>query len=425
MKHLIFLLFWFCLPVSATLSAQAVQPPADFEPLMPYRFGSIWGYSDTLGNIRHQPRFDSLGFFKVCYVNSFATRAVFLEKGKWGMIDHRLNVVVPPQYELLQLHIIASGGFIQAKKGGRTGALTMNGQPLVPLKYDDAHGDLFLTGILVEQGGKKGLYDIDGKLLAKPEYDKISRHDGLNEQGQYVRLGYKAEKKGKTYFIDLKGKITPFEEAKFPKPLQVDEVMVEAPAPPKEQGKGGESEFAKKQRLKWEIKEMELANYLGVDSIKRLDPGNKFIMTMKNGKIGLVENEGKGRKIEPQFDEMPLAVYGHRWAAFRKIGSDHLFFVRKNGEPIRCIGDDGQVLFPFEMTEVWKDGYSRIRYNNGALTGIFVPHSPYNLIPPLYESLEVAENLPQRIGMGFLIFKVRKNGRYGFVGMNGVEYFGE
>lgn len=423
MKHFTYAIFGIFLFAHTTLSAQVAQPPADFEPFMPYRVGSMWGYSDTLGTIRYQPRFDSLGFFKVCYVNTFAARAVFLEKGKFGMIDHRLKVVIPPQYDLLQLHLIASGGFIQAKKGSRMGALTLDGLPLVPLLYDTALGDLFLTGILIEKGGKKGLYDINGKLLAKPEYDKISSHYGLNEQGKYGRLGYKAEKKDKTYFIDLNGKTIPFEQAKFPKPPLTDEVAVESPAPP--HGTGGESAYAKKQRLQWESKELALANSLGVDSIKRLDPGNKFIKTMKNGKIGLAENEGKGRLMEPQFDEMPLAIYGHRWPAYKKIGSDHLFFVRNAGEPLRCIGDEGQLLFPFEMTEVWKDGFGRIRYKNGALTGIFIPHSPYALIPPIYESLEVVENLPQRIGMGFLVFKVRKNGRYGFLGMNGVEYFRE
>lgn len=408
----------------STLFTQAITAPADFEHLVPHRIGERWGFSDTLGQVRHQPRFDSVGFFQVCQIKEWAARAVFLEKGKRGMIDHHLNTIVPAEYDYLQLQYVADGGFIIAKKKGKTGALTLQGQPLVPLVYDNAGYNLTLTGIQIEKAGKKGLYSASGILQVKPEYDNITPHNGLDDKGKYVRLGFKAKKAGKNYFIDLNGKVILFEKAVFPKPSQTDEISVESPI---EHGTGGgkapEGEYAKKQRLKHEAKLAAIAYQLGVDSVKYLDPGSKFMMTFKNGKIGLAENEGSGRIIEPQYDEMPLFFYGHKWAGYRKIGSDHLFFVRKKDESLQCIGDDGKPVFPFVMDTVWKDGYGRIRYAANGLTGIFIPHSPYPLIPPKYEILEVAENITQRYSLDFLIFRVRKNGKYGFVSMNGVEHF--
>lgn len=116
----------------------------------------------------------------------------FLEKGKWGLMDKELKVIVEPQYDS---HGWMYDGKINVQIKKRFGMIDSTGRVIIPVKYESL-GNRFNNGLLVACFNKKwGYLDSLNRVVIPFEYED-------------VRNFYKAiagvKKREKYYFINNK-----------------------------------------------------------------------------------------------------------------------------------------------------------------------------------------------------------------------------
>ena len=134
---------------------------------------------------------ESDGCFEIC--------SDFLKNSKKGKIDLKGNIISTPSpvFEGIVPNYFKDGyGLIQTKEGKR-GICGVNGDVIVPAKYDDVAYFYFWNYFGVYNGTKEGVYDKSGRcIIEADQYTDISYVEGL----------YKAEKDGYVRLFDQNGK---------------------------------------------------------------------------------------------------------------------------------------------------------------------------------------------------------------------------
>lgn len=96
--------------------------------------------------------------------------------GKWGFINEFNEVVVPYQYEAVE---VINDGIMPAKKNGKWGYVTEKGVEIVPCEYDEAI--YFVKGFgRLKKGGKWGMVNTSGKFVVELKYDEVGYMEGGN-----------------------------------------------------------------------------------------------------------------------------------------------------------------------------------------------------------------------------------------------------
>lgn len=179
---------------------------------------------------------------------------------RYGVIDGEGNVVVEPNYDVIQIpnpskpvficmsdyntetkqyqtkvlndkreQIITGYEIVQAiptettadgipfektvlkyGKDGKYGLVDFEGKEITEPIYDDISSVTYKEGmLLIEQNGKKGIININGIQVIKPEYDNITVDNYYDVDTKYQRTGFivcKTESNGYRYgYIDYKG----------------------------------------------------------------------------------------------------------------------------------------------------------------------------------------------------------------------------
>lgn len=111
----------------------------------------------------------------LCYTSVFAQTSpeIFLpvkEKGKWGVINQYGKIVLQPSYEYIGL--FNNLGYATAQKDGKIGVIDFKGNILLPFQYQNLQilQNQFLA---FREGEKWGLMNTNGKILSTPKYDQI------------------------------------------------------------------------------------------------------------------------------------------------------------------------------------------------------------------------------------------------------------
>jgi hypothetical protein len=157
--------------------------------------------------------------------------AAVCSKGKWGFVDKNGKMVIRlnkatvttgfrkghaiieenEKYRFIDKHGVISKevydeidypGFIledigMVKQNGKYGFVDSSGKVVIPIKYNAAlectHGI-----VAVNEKGKWGIFDFEGRMIIKPKFEDAVIDDGV-----------KVLKKGKLYWVDLNGRLTP------------------------------------------------------------------------------------------------------------------------------------------------------------------------------------------------------------------------
>gem|GEM_PF-6943449 len=110
--------------------------------------------------------------------------------GKFGMVFYEGKEILKPEYDeiVCQEHSDYSGGFYYiASKDGRYTVVSNKGSIMIPLQ-EKVLKKLENNFFLWEENGKKGVVDINNKVIINPEYDSIEYNDGhyINHESYFT-----------------------------------------------------------------------------------------------------------------------------------------------------------------------------------------------------------------------------------------------
>ncbi len=127
-----------------------------------FRENGLYGYADTTGTVRIEPRFQMAMDF-------YGEIAVVQKNGKWGFIDRQGGWVVKPEFESVQQ--FDQTGLAAFKKDGLWGYLNGGGEVVIRPRFDLAYP--FTEGLaVVQKDGKYGFIDPAGDVVIEFQYDR-------------------------------------------------------------------------------------------------------------------------------------------------------------------------------------------------------------------------------------------------------------
>ena len=140
--------------------------------LIPFRVGTKWGYSDTLGKIKIPAKYDTASFFdyNIVYKGNHVI-AIVRFNGKPIAINEKGVVVVPPKYDFIKVLGHSAEFTFIVSRNGKFGVYK-NGKEIFPPIYD--YMDLTGYGhFKVHKDEKWGLINDAGKIVIPIAYDEL------------------------------------------------------------------------------------------------------------------------------------------------------------------------------------------------------------------------------------------------------------
>lgn len=139
-----------------------------------------WGFINKDGRLIIPMKYDNVNAFKdgfsiVNIGGNFESDAV--EFGKWGVIDKKGVEVIPLIYDNIEGKI-SKQGILWAERDGKIGYIDINGEIVIPFKYEmysPPSYDALCQGELaiVKLNGKWGFINIKGEEIIPLKYDNI------------------------------------------------------------------------------------------------------------------------------------------------------------------------------------------------------------------------------------------------------------
>jgi|GEM_PF-7122970 len=404
--------FLFAFILLGNLFAQN-NNPYDPKLIIPYNLNGKWGYADTLGKVLCVAQFDSVGFYEV-WQNTYA---VVKKNNRFGIIDQQFNLVVAPKYKLLKGTNCCPKEdlkFFQIGKGNRWGVMTIAGKRIIPIKYDQIDFNYLPFGFIAVRKDKKfALFSLKGKKLTKFMFDNFNF--GVFGGGNFDDLLGKADEE---YFL-IKPDKTVVPAPKKPNQYKVKISDPNMPAV----NKIPESEKAILYKKSLEIKEK-----YGLDSIyleRPLNGGSTrgktvYLLVSKKTQKG-IWNVTSNTVHFIAYDDIH-AIHTYRPEISRKYGFIELLYVQKNGK-WGVVNELDTIQLPFEYDGFGKvtDTFAETRQKNksGAVTY-------FTYYPPIackYDRIDFFKQLEVTKTWSFDLYKITINGKEGYVGENGAEYF--
>jgi hypothetical protein len=160
--------------------------------MMMAKKGGKWGFVNKKGGLVTPIQYDDLGYFR---------RGVSLAKKnkKYGYIDAKGKVIIPFVYDKASdfTYEVAV-----VKKDNKWGTIDSTGKVMLPItiKADDL--EVRVKYLLATQGQKKGLLDLQGKVLLPTQYNNIYPFYESRD-----KLFWQVNKDGLTGILDAQGKL--------------------------------------------------------------------------------------------------------------------------------------------------------------------------------------------------------------------------
>ncbi len=150
-------------------SAQALAPSLpgteevfeESEGLRGIRRDGQYGFVDGRNRLRIANRYEAIGKFS-------EGRARVKLLGRWGYISKDDQVIINPNFDEASDFM---NGLAIVTRSGKTGVIDIQGNLLLPLRYDSVQrvNDLFLLSV----GNQKGVSDLKGNVLIEPRFDHL------------------------------------------------------------------------------------------------------------------------------------------------------------------------------------------------------------------------------------------------------------
>jgi hypothetical protein len=367
--------------------------------IIPYRDGARWGFCDTLGRVLIKPQFDSASFFIMPTGDKDATVGTIYVKNKMGLIGPSGKIIVPPQFEEIHYY----GSSYAAVRNRKMGLYSAKGQLLLPVQYDMIEGAGYFSNIFkLQLNNKWGLYHPELKKTLPPTYDLITS-DFYSEVTDHRK--YFFARKGKQKFLIAKATLAVV-HYKGEEDLEDMGDAIAMPPEVSEMMPIADAEEADIRALK---------AHFGTDSVWRYHNqqhqyalNKRVYQYRKGGKYGLAYGN-LGTLMQPLYDSVTYVM---------SLPYNNHYLPKKSHDLLAVRKGDAYGL----ITSI-PSFYNGFEIRKGDKVGVFLPNTFYPAIQPKYDSVELATALRVTEGWSFLIFKVIKNGRTGYVGENGVEYF--
>lgn len=408
------LLAFFLSVLQIPIFSQINQQDRDL--LIPYRSQDKWGYCDTLAQVIIQPTYDSTGFFSSDQRPDLEDLAVVVKNGKYGAIDKSEKVLIDFTFD--KISIDTRNAYCLLESGSHQGIALLNGKIVIPPNYDRIVFDREVKGFIVSRNGKSSFRDQEGRVIAPLEYDSIYVLDYFDDSKDMI-VGIKGSAKFQIYRDGRTRKIT-----LKPKVPGSDMFMMDTPV--------GDEIPEQEERIKTRAEaiksEMELDN-IDYESYKR----DGYYLISKDQKVGLIRHDEQ-RLIPIEYDSI-IELYIHRTVYKVKGGfiSNNclvrdegtcvdLFWVRKNGKA-GIINHKNEVVLPLIYDGFVENDIFKPILDNKIGQLEFEDYSAKMRFECLYESLKYAHYIRLHGVWIFSIYQVKKNGKWGFAGENGIEFF--
>lgn len=341
-----------------------IQAQSSNQILVPYREKNLWGYCDTNGKVIIKPAYDSASF--IFRTDSYGE--VYLNR-KESYVSREGKLLFPFFdfiYKWNDQYVVVSNNNLR-------GLLDMMGRSIIPLEYHH-----------FEYTNNYALYE--------------------NEKNKLI-----AVKDQKYFLFDLssgssKEIVNPNQDSN--NAYSIVEAISDTKENPKTQVQRNiKPQFPDSLKIRLDLDSVRQVSFVGFNEFGNL----QFFKLYKNGKVGLWS---KRLLIAPEFTEIEK-IYA---------GSQTRIFARKK-KKMGMIDEKGKEWIPFKYDSliVLKDNVIRTVVNKKA--GAVILNSSYPPISNKYDKLDIRLRNPVLQGWSFLIFRVIKNGKMGYVGENGVEYF--
>lgn len=365
--------------------------------LVPFRLGSKWGYSDTLGNIKIAPKYDTVSLFGY---RGFRRRdhviATAKIKGKMTIIDDAGNVLVPPKYDYVEPVIYLEDFAFSVQRNGKYGLFT-KGKELFPPAYD------FFRSVIgghfeVRKNGKYGLIDNKGKLVIPVAYEKLSYEVSKEKPTSLKWAGINSGNAPVFYSVEA-AQVYGASDIP-PEDVLSEDVFVSPESLTKASG-------------------VAKTTY-ALDSIETR--GNAAIV-YKNEKQGVLL---PAERETVYFFSEPYSIGHIKYfaPAYRSEWNKHsaAYIVAGLGGKYGMINEAGVQVLPFVYDGIEeRDGLFLLK--KAGKIGLFIWNTIYPVIQPAYDAYLWRDHIPVSADWNFAVFRVRKNGKPGFVGENGVPFF--
>ena len=146
-----------------------------------------YGLLDKTGKVTIPFEYDNLYFYP-SYKFAAVSKTVG-GKNQWGIVSLQNKVIIPLQYEQLQL----DSNLIGFKQNGKWGLKDISGNDLMPAEYESMYPYAKSKMVLVQKGPQYGFTDINGKWLfekAKSVYTLYGVYEDMIECVVSNKYGY-------------------------------------------------------------------------------------------------------------------------------------------------------------------------------------------------------------------------------------------
>lgn len=393
-----------------------VTAQSDRKILIPYRLQDKWGFSDTLGRIMIEPVYDSVGFFSGDRTKDREELAWVTKNEKQGAVNKNGQLILEAMYDSVAIN--SRNKFCLTELNGKKSIISINGQIIIPPNYDHLVFDPLVKGFIVGRNNKRSFRDMAGRVIAPMIYDSIYTVDNF-EPNEDLIIGIIGANKFK---ILKNGKRIPIKspkEANAPDLYLLDDSDLNA----KDESDAHLFHRAASIQKKLSLSEIDVETYK-VDG---------YFLVSKNNKVGLIRHD-ETRSIPIEYDTIfDLHIsdsvyegkggYDFNPCYIREDGTCmDLFWVKKNGK-VGIIDHKNRIVLPFVY-----DGFNGSNYYQPLANGkvgliVFRDNSLKLRFKCEYDYIKYEHWIYLEGSWVFSIYKVKKNGQWGFAGENSLDFF--
>lgn len=398
--------------------------------LIPYREINKWGFCDTSKNVIVKPVYDSVG--------NFANGAIYTivrKDNKTGVFNRLTRTeIVPMAYDSIK--ILYPGGHIKSdlfyiKQNGKTGVVEAGNRMIIEPVYDeighkgDGEEKNLVSHFILKMGNKYGIADKNGKMLTQFIYDYLRDsyqfgrdspeqefYGKLNNKSIYLHIG----KDGKVRTNNDDEEEAELESSGFG---SVEEVTDSGKKIINLTANETQKAFLNKYKLD------NIYNDTIPVSTPRWDLDyRRCFKVVKNHKIGILDIKTDSVTIFKKKYKTFYHVfaYENRSKAFYAKYKFRKLIIVGNKKKIGVIDEKENIRFPFKIDKIIDANFTYLIYQTNKKLGIYDYFSQAIKIQPVYTSIKKVDMLGSKFEP-FEIFLVRKDGKWGYLGMNGTEYF--
>lgn len=238
-----FLFLFFLIGTTQTIIAQTIT---DF---LPIKVNYKWGIINLEGDTILTPKYDFIGFF-----DKFNYAPIRLNH-KTGLISHEGKIIVQPNYQVVQA--ISQHFFIIGFDDKQKGVQNQNQQLIISPNYEEVklvNNQYFQ----VKKDAKLGIFDLSGKQILTPNFDKVSIRKFENI------AFFEVERNQKVGLYSLKGKQI------LPTSFQKLEIVAE------------NTILAQNENQIWEIRELQNGTKTTTENWKNFDKKNTNFLVLES-----------------------------------------------------------------------------------------------------------------------------------------------